>query len=44
MDRKLAGEKYNDDFKKTTADLYHEGNSLKYLSSEYGVSKVTIYK
>ncbi len=25
-------------------DLYHAGNSVKELSSEYGVSEVTIYK
>jgi len=35
---------YNDDFKKTVVDLYHSGSSVKDLSSEYGVSEVTIYK
>ncbi|WP_186326250.1 helix-turn-helix domain-containing protein [Priestia megaterium] len=25
-------------------DLYHAGNSVKDLKSEYGVSEVTIYK
>lgn len=44
MERKHAGKKYNDDFKKTIVDLYHAGNSAKNLSSEYGVSEVTIYK
>lgn len=36
--------KYNQDFKKTVVDLYHSGQSVKELSSEYGVSEVTIYK
>ncbi|WP_172460183.1 transposase [Priestia endophytica] len=44
MKRKPTGKKYNDDFKKTIVDLYHAGNSVKNLSSEYGVSEVTIYK
>ncbi|CAI8826843.1 hypothetical protein EMIT0210MI2_12314 [Priestia megaterium] len=38
------GKKYNGDFKKTIVDLYHAGNLVKELSSEYGVSEVTIYK
>jgi transposase len=44
MDRKRAGKKYNDDFKKTIVDLSYAGNSVKDLSSEYGVSEVIIYK
>lgn len=44
MERKPAGKKYNDDFKKTIVDLYHSGSPVKELSSEYGVSEVTIYK
>ncbi|WP_018392504.1 hypothetical protein [Bacillus sp. 37MA] len=44
MKRKPAGKKYRDDFKKTIVDLYHSGNLLKELSSEYGISDVTIYK
>ncbi|TJZ36566.1 IS3 family transposase [Priestia megaterium] len=44
MERKRAGKTYNDEFKKTIVDLYHAGNSVKNLSSEYGVSEVTIYK
>ena len=44
MGRKPAGKKYNDDFKKTIVDLYHSGSPDKELSSEYGVSEVTIYK
>jgi transposase len=35
---------YNDDFKKTVVELYHTGSSVSMLSSEYGVSEVTIYK
>ena len=44
MERKNTGKKYNNEFKKTIVDLYHSGNSVKELSSEYGVSEVTIYK
>ncbi len=44
MERKRAGKTYNDEFKKTIVDLYDAGNSVKNLSSEYGVSEVTIYK
>jgi len=44
IERKRAGKKYNDEFKKTIVDLYHVGNSVKGLSSEYGVSEATIYK
>jgi transposase len=36
--------KYNDDFKKMVVELYHTGSSVSTLSSEYGVSEVTIYK
>lgn len=35
MERKRAGKKDNDEFKKTIVDLYHAGNSVKDLSSEY---------
>ncbi|WP_454871082.1 IS3 family transposase [Priestia megaterium] len=44
MERRRAGKKYNNEFKKTIVDLYYAGNSVKELSSEYGVSEVTIYK
>ena len=44
LKRKPTGKKYNDEFKKTIVDLYHAGNSVKELSSEYGVLEVTIYK
>lgn len=35
---------YNNDFKRTVVELYHTGSSVSSLSSEYGVSEVTIYK
>jgi transposase len=38
------GIRYTDDFKKQLIDLYHAGSSVSYLSREYGVSNVTIYK
>lgn len=44
MSRKNNGKRYSDDFKSMVVDLYHSGNSVKDLSSEYGVSDVTIYK
>ncbi|MCG7332637.1 IS3 family transposase [Salinicoccus roseus] len=41
----MGSKKFNDDFKQMVVDLYHSGNSsVKGLSSEYGVSDVTIYK
>ncbi|MEQ6378785.1 transposase [Bacillaceae bacterium S4-13-56] len=43
MGNKNTGKKYNEDFKKMIVDLYHSGSSAKDLSSEYGVSEVTIY-
>ena len=36
--------KSNHDFKKMVVELYHTGSSVNTLSSEYGVSEVTIYK
>lgn len=44
MESRRAGKKYNDEFKETIMNLYHAGNSVKELSSEYGVPEVTIYK
>ncbi len=44
MNTKNNGKRYNDDFKSMVVDLYHSGSSVKDLSSEYGVSNVTIYK
>jgi transposase len=35
---------YNEEFKKMVVELYHSGRPVKELSSEYGVSDVTIYK
>ncbi len=35
---------YNNDFKRTVVELYHTGSSVSSLSSEYGVSEVTVYK
>ncbi|MEI5909720.1 transposase, partial [Bacillus spongiae] len=35
---------YSEDFKKMVVELYHSGQSVSSLSSEYGVSEVTIYK
>ncbi len=42
MERKKA--KYHDDFKSMVVELYHSGRPVKELSSEYGISEVTIYK
>lgn len=44
MSKGKNGKRYNDDFKKMVVDLYHSGSSVKSLSSEYGVSEVTVYK
>lgn len=38
------GIRYTDEFKQQLVDLYHGGSSVNYLSSDYGVTKVTIYK
>lgn len=38
------GTRYNDDFRNMIVDLYHSGQSVKDLSSKYGVSDVTVYK
>jgi len=34
---------FNDDFRKMVVELYHSGQAVRDLSSEYGVSEVTIY-
>nr|WP_295974006.1 transposase [uncultured Bacillus sp.] len=44
MDQKKNKQTYNEEFKKTVVELYHTGSSVRTLSSEYGVSEVTIYK
>ena len=43
MKQKTNGKRYNDDFRKMVVELYHSGQSVRVLSSEYGVSEVTIY-
>ncbi|WP_087957865.1 IS3 family transposase [Bacillus bingmayongensis] len=40
----MANKKFNEEFKKMVVELYHSERSVKELSSEYGVSEVTIYK
>ena len=40
----MSNKRYNEDFKRTIVDLYHSGSSVKDLSSEYGVTEVTIYQ
>lgn len=37
------GNRYSDDFREMVVNLYHSGQPVKNLSSEYGVSEVTIY-
>ena len=43
MKNKKNGKRYNDDFRKMVVELYHSGQSVRDLSSEYGVSEVSIY-
>ena len=43
MKQKKNGKRYNNDFRKMVVELYHFGQSVRDLSSEYGVSEVTIY-
>ena len=38
------GIRYSEEFKQQIVDLYHAGSSVTYLSREYGVANVTIYK
>ncbi len=38
------GIRYSEKFKQQIVDLYHAGSSVTYLSGEYGVANVTIYK
>ena len=40
----MTQKKYNREFKQTVVELYRSGTSVNQLSSEYGVSEVTIYK
>jgi len=43
MKYKQNGKRYNDDFRRMIVNLYNTGQKVKDLSSEYGVSDVTIY-
>lgn len=38
------GVRYSEEFKQQIVDLYNSGSSVTYLSREYGVANVTIYK
>ena len=40
----MSQKKYNQEFKQTVVELYRSGSAVSQLSSEYGVSEVTIYK
>lgn len=40
----MSQKKYNQEFKQTVVELYRSGTGVSQLSSEYGVSEVTIYK
>ncbi len=44
MSKKNHGKKFNEEFKKTVVGLYHSGSSVKDLSSDYGVTEVSIYQ
>lgn len=44
MEHQNTGQKYSKDFKQTVVELYQTGTPVRELSSEYGVSDVTIYK
>ena len=37
------GTRYSEEFKQQIVDLYNSGSSVSYLSSEYGVTNITIY-
>ena len=40
----MSQKRFNQEFKQTVVDLYQAGTPVYQLSSEYGVSEVTIYK
>jgi len=40
----MSQKRYNQEFKQTVVELYNAGTPVSQLSSEYGVSEVTIYK
>lgn len=39
-----TGKRYTEEFKQQIIDLHQAGSSVSYLSREYGVTSVTIYK
>ena len=40
----MTNKKFNEELKKMVVELYRSGQPVKALSSEYGVSEVTVYK
>ena len=40
----MSQKRYNKEFKQTVVELYRSGTPVSQLSSEYGISEVTIYK
>lgn len=40
----MSQKRYNKEFKQTVVELYNAGTPVSQVSSEYGVSEVTIYK
>lgn len=40
----MSQKRYNKEFEQTVVEHYHSSTSVSQLSSEYGVSEVTIYK
>lgn len=40
----MSKKRYNQEFKQTVVELHSSGTLVSQLSSEYGVSEVTIYK
>jgi len=40
----MTNKKFNEELKKMVVELYRSGQPVKELSSEYGVSEVTVYK
>lgn len=40
----MSQKRYNQEFKQTVVELYRSGTLVSQLSSEYGISEVTIYK
>ena len=40
----MSQKRYNQEFKQTVVELHSLGTPVSQLSSEYGVSEVTIYK